>query len=200
MKAQTQAISLVLISGIVIALVGTTYFWGKPLIEKRTTMTQYTSALRDMEDLDKIIVDMANNCRTPDGCSETKAFTTPGLITVDPNKNEITYEFYVPQPLITDTKVPMNTGNTGDIVDFGETAGVIEFEGVSTEAGYKLKFALRYRQKYNKQQCKGYKINLTDPSSGTNKITVIYKGEDIVPGKAKDGCDLVFDYIKAQAL
>ncbi|MFC2143859.1 hypothetical protein ACFLQO_00650 [Candidatus Aenigmatarchaeota archaeon] len=43
-SGQTQTLSLVLITGIVIAMIGMAYAWGMPLIQKRTTITEYSTA------------------------------------------------------------------------------------------------------------------------------------------------------------
>ena len=63
-KGQVQAISLVLVAGIVMSLAGAAYFWGKPLMEKRSSMTDVATAEAFIIQLDKEIVDVAKKSLT----------------------------------------------------------------------------------------------------------------------------------------
>lgn len=205
-RAQTQAVSLVLISGIVIALAGAAYMWGKPMIEKRTTITQFTSAVRFMEDLDKKIVDLARSCTTPGACEESLKLPINGFISVDSGGNTITYEFVVTQPLVTEGEVPINTGNLGEVAAYGETPGVIKMMGNRTGGIYKLKFTLHYRELYNEDQQRGYKIKLErleefeGSRTGTNKILVKYLGSETKPNQGYYGGDLILSRIGVQTV
>jgi hypothetical protein len=199
-KAQTQVITLVMISGIVIALAGAAYMWGKPMIEKRTTITQFTSAVRFMEDLDKRIVDIARSCVTPGACEESLTLPINGLVVADMTNNSITYEFVITQPLITEGEIPINTGNTGEVAAYGETPGVIKMIGDRSGAVYKLRFILHYRELYNEKQGRGYKIKLEGSGSGTNKILVSYSGSETLANQGYYGGDLILSKMKIQTV
>jgi len=197
-KAQVQAVTLVLISGIVIALAGAAYMWGKPMIEKRTTITQFTSAVRFMEDLDRSIVDVARSCITPGACEESLTLPITGFMSVDSGNNTITYEFVVTQPLITEGEIPLNTGNIGEVAAYGETPGVILMRGDKTEGVYKLRFTLHYRELYNNEQEIGYKIKLQGSGTGTNRILITYSGSETLPNQGWYGGDLVLSKMGVQ--
>lgn len=202
-KAQTQAITLVLISGIIIALMGFAYSWGKPLIDKRTIATQFSSAAKFMEDLDKEIVDMAGSCSFAGGCEKILELPVPGIIRLDEPNNSIIYEFDVSQPLITQGEVFFNTADNGTHVRYGETPGVITLKGKSlSEGSYRLIFSVRYRELYTMEPPKGYVIELSKftSGSGNNRIVVSYDGSETRSGQAYNSGDLVVSKIKVQAL
>ena len=58
-KLQSQVISIVLISGIALALAGTAYYWGLPLLEKTQKNVELESGRQFMEDLAKAIEEVA---------------------------------------------------------------------------------------------------------------------------------------------
>jgi len=198
-SAQTQAITL-LISGIVIALAGAAYMWGKPMIEKRSTITQFTSAVRFMDDLDKKIVEIARSCSTPEACEESISLPIKGLVGVDAVNNTMTYEFVITQPLLTEDEIPINTGNTGEVAAYGETPGVIRMKGEKTGSIYKLRFTLHYRELYNERQGRGYKIKLQGGGSGTSKIMITYSGSETLTGQGWYGGDLIISKMDIQVV
>ena len=199
-KAQTQVVTLVLISGIVIALAGAAYMWGKPMMEKRATITQFTSAVHFMEDLDRKIVELARTCVTPGACEDSLTLPINGLISVDSGRNTITYEFVITQPLITEGWIPLNTGNTGEVASYGETPGIINMTGSRSGGAYKLKFELHYRELYNNEQGKGYKIKLQGKGTGTNKIFITYSGSETLPDQGWYGGDLLVSNIDVRVV
>lgn len=199
-KAQVQVVSLVLVSGIIISLIGFAYMFGMPLIEKRSTITQYVSAVKFMEDLDRKIVDIARTCREVGGCEDRIEAPIRGLIYLNASTNSITYEFPISQPLVTRDKILINTINPDTrYAAYGETPGVITMEGVSEGSVYRLRFNLLYRELYNDDQEKSYKINLTASErgdSGTTSLIIFYNGFQEVPGGSLyRGYDLVYSKI-----
>ncbi len=173
-NGQVQALSLVLISGIVIALIGGAYFWGKPLIEKRTVLSQFASVNKFMDDLNSKIIEMSKSCTTAGACEENIDLPVRGLVNINEN---LTYEFYSPQPLITD-ETPINTGNLDEITNYGEKPGIIFFKGKKSGSQYVVSFKLHYRELYNDEQEKGYKIVLLPgvSASGTTTVKITYSG------------------------
>lgn len=203
-KAQTEAITLVLVAGIIIALVGMAYMWGKPMIEKRSVVTQFTSAVRFMEDLDAKIVGMAGSCSFEGACEEALDLPVPGLITVDEASNTIAYVFSVNQPLLTTGEVLFNTVDNSSFARYGETPGVISLRGNGTQQSglYELVFSLRYRELDSDEPWKGYKIQLvkSGKAGGSSRIMISYGGPETQPGAAHNSGDLVVSKIRVQLI
>ncbi|MCD6591315.1 MAG: hypothetical protein J7K72_05075 [Candidatus Aenigmarchaeota archaeon] len=204
MKAQTQAVTMIMITGVIIALVGAAYMWGKPMIDKRTTLTQFLSATRFMQTLDKKIVEMAGTCTTPGACRETLNLPIGGIIRLDEENNSIIYEFRVPQPMITRDKVLLNTIDNGTVARYGETPAVLSVLGYKPPGSnaYTLRFALRYRELDNDQINKGYKIILQKDgkASGNSKVLITYMGSAVENKGAANKGDLVITKIGVQAM
>jgi hypothetical protein len=192
MKAQVEAITLVLISGIVIALVGGAYLWGKPLIEKRTDATDIANAINFAENLNKKIIDIAKTCTTPGACESSLDLPSKGVVTINESDNSIIYEFNINQPLITD-EIPINTGNIDEIANFGETPSIIWMKGSVSGDAYKITIKIKYRELLDESQKKGYIIKLTGRGSGRNKIMVSYDGYEV--GRDFLGNDLIITKI-----
>ena len=57
-KAQTQIISVVLIMGLAVGVIGASYMWGAPLIEKSQTETSLSQAEQNIELINSMIVDV----------------------------------------------------------------------------------------------------------------------------------------------
>ena len=202
-KAQTQAITLVLISGIIIALVGFAYAWGKPMIDKRSIVADFTAATRFMEDLDKEIVEMAGTCSFAGACEKILELPVAGIIRLDEPNNSIIFEFVVNQPLITDGEVLFNTVDNGTVARYGETPGVVSLKGKTESQGnYRLIFSARYRELYNDDPFKSYKIDLSEftGGSGNTRIVISYDGSETISGGGYGNRDLVISRIKVQPL
>lgn len=200
-KAQVQTITLVLIGGIIISLVGIAYTWGKPMIDKRSVMSQFTSGRKFMEDLNGKIVDIAGTCSFEGGCGETLKLPFPGALSIDEGNNSITYELMVSEPLLTDEEILINTGNPGEHVHYGETPGVISLKGDREGSGlYTLRYELHYRELSRHDPARGYVIELAKDGTGkgTNGISVSYGRTETRSGEAHNGGDLVVSTIKVR--
>ncbi len=202
-KAQTEAVTLVLISGIVISLVTFAWTWGQPMIQKRSTITQFTSAVLFMGDLDRKIVDMAGTCTSQGACEQMLEFPVPGMLTLDEAGNTIVYTIRVDQPLITKGEIFFNTADNGTVARYGETPGVLSMRGETLQAGYNLVFMLRYRELDSNEPWKGYRIQLLNQSgrlAGSGRISISYGGTETRSGQAANGGDLVLSKIRVQPL
>jgi hypothetical protein len=202
-KAQSEAITLVLVTGIIIALVGSAYMWGKPMIDKRSIVTQFASATKFMEDLNAKIVNMAGTCSFEGACEETLSLPVPGGITLDEATNSLIYTFPVTQPLILGGgEVLFNTADNNTVARYGETPGVISLRGERDGSGnYNLIFRLRYRELDSQEPWKGYKIQLVRSgqiTTGASKILLSYAGPQTQQGAAYNNGDLVLSRIKVQ--
>jgi len=202
-KAQIEAITLVLIGGIVIGLVGLAYTWGKPIMDKRSVVTQYMSARNFMETLDKKITSMVSSCISAGSCEETLNLPVPGIISVDEANNLIIYRFVVNQPLISKGEVLFNTGDNSSVTRYGETPSVISLKGEKSAQGeYLLVFTLRYRELDSEKPWKGYLIKLvkSGKSDGNSKIIFSYDGSETIPEGANHRGDLIVSKIKVQPI
>ncbi|MBI2173184.1 MAG: hypothetical protein HYT73_03180 [Candidatus Aenigmarchaeota archaeon] len=79
MKGQTQAISLVLISGILIGVVSSVYFWGLPLIQKNQDISILQNSEQFMKALNEKVKNVANN-----GGRDKLTITVSGIFRFDP--------------------------------------------------------------------------------------------------------------------
>ncbi|MEM5871779.1 MAG: hypothetical protein QW051_02820 [Candidatus Aenigmatarchaeota archaeon] len=201
-KAQTEAIALVLIAGIIISLASAAYMWGKPMIEKRSVITQFSSALRFMEELDKKIVSIAGSCSSIGSCEDTLTLPVNGLISVDDANNRIVYEFVVSQPLLTKGEIFFNTGDNSSVARYGETPSIISLKGEKKDGQYMLIFYLRYRELDSYEPWKGYIIQLNSEGkkTGTNKIMISYDGSETKTSGAHHKGDLLVSKIKVQPI
>ncbi|MBI2675979.1 MAG: hypothetical protein HYX24_05955 [Candidatus Aenigmarchaeota archaeon] len=203
MKAQSGIISTVLITGILITLVGVTYFWGVPLIEKQSLKTQFDSATSFMKELDTAVAEVANS-------GGNKELNIPlGTLRIDPDaggKNSATLEFFTGQPIVE----PGNEVYLGDVTFediekqigvFGKSkAGLTSM--IATKAGetFKISFTLRYRELDDQQSGDGYKISLAKglSSAGTKKLTIKAGGREVKKGMASSGGDLILTLVNLE--
>ena len=58
-SAQTQIITIVLITGIIIGTIGSTLYWGQPLIEKTKTTSELSQAVSLMKEVERAIDEVA---------------------------------------------------------------------------------------------------------------------------------------------
>lgn len=206
MKGQPQIISIIIIIGIIVLLIGATYFWGKPLIDKRVIITQAATIKEFMSKLDDKITSMARSCTS--FCDETlsippgsyiKAYSndTPGK-----DNNSIILEFAIGYPMIGNTTVPLNTNVLGEVAPYGETNGVIIMSQVKTGGQYKLLFKVHYRELDTRTiPLEGYKIVLEpDVQAGHNKIALSFGGTSVIPGGAANGGPLTATKIRIDTM
>ncbi len=198
-KAQTQTISVVLMTGIIISLAGAAYLWGKPLIEKRMTISDFTNALDFVLDLDKKIVDVVNS-----GSGSFEIDIPKGTLRVvpyganDPDNNSIIYEILVSQPIAYNASTILIKTESDDPVGmYGEAEPrIITLSTLSTGGNlYQLRFKIHYRELITKT--KGYRIALDSVSkSGNKRITVTFDKKEIQPLQASNNGDLILNYVK----
>lgn len=186
MKAQVSVVSVVLISGIVIALVGTAYMWGLPIIEKRSVVTEFQTAQGFVFSLNDLVVNMANS-----GAGRESLDIPHGMARVipsgssDPDNNSIIFEFDVNQPMIfNQTPVYLGGATFEDVISeegtYGiSSPGVISMTSRRGPSGYIMMIKLHFRELETKTvPRKGYKILLnpgaTTAVSGTSEMTISF--------------------------
>jgi hypothetical protein len=189
-KAQVQAISMVLIAGIILTLAGTAYFWGKPMIEKRTTMTDVSTAESFMLELDRQITEVARS-------GGSKAVSIPRIpgasVKVNESGNEILLRFLTSQQMLgmgeDSMSVPVETYDTDLVGTYGGSPRIILLEGEPVENDqFLMTLRLHYRPLETRSDpYKGYRIEIVD--GGTNsmgapsRVTVSYLETTTAPGQ-----------------
>jgi hypothetical protein len=206
-KAQTEVISIVLISGIVIGLVGVAYMWGMPLISKRTAVTDFLSAEDFVVKLNDKIVDISNS-----GSGEATLTIPKGLIRIkpynplnfrDPDANSLILEAVVNQPLILGNSVVLKTNVLGENATYGEAEPrVINLSSQSYGQDYKLVFTVHFRELDTRNQpLKGYLIAVEQGTiTGANQVVISYAGTQVISNGAANGGDLILTKIKIDAV
>jgi len=204
-KAQTQVLSLIIITGIVIALVGVAYIWGAPLIEKRTVYTQYISAEKFMNDLNDKIATIATTCTTSGGCTQT--LNIPRIegagFGINEQMNTLYFEFPSKQRMLSSEKISINTPYTGDPADYGTAPpGLLQVEGSEEDGFYIIRFSLNYRELYDEDSGVGHKIKLTGNVNGNSQIVMTFAGTQAIRGgsTAPSGGDLTISTVQLSIL
>ncbi len=192
-KGQVQAISMVLIAGIVISLAGAAYFWGKPMIEKRATLADIDSAEAFIIQLDKNIVEVARN-------GGSKSMSVPRIsgssITVEEDTEDLLYRFFTTHAMIdigeSAEPIPVDTFEQNDPGEYGKSPRVITLSGERQNDQYIMTLRLHYRELLDDTYPPaGYRISLNDAGkSGNNQISVSYSGTNSVPGGAQNEGEL----------
>lgn len=196
-KAQTQAMSVVLITGIVIGLVSVAYLWGKPLIEKRSTVAEFSSIESFILELDKKIVGIANS-----GSGSATLDLPFGVLRVDDTENSLTFEHYVPQPIVLNATIPIKTSNMQSVAVYGEAQSrIITLEVDPFDGAYIMYVKMKYRElDKNTYPRKGYLIDLIPLTGveGKNSITVSFGGSEVITGGAANDGDLILTKINVE--
>src|SRR3990172_6128367 len=84
MKGQHEAIAVILLSGILIGVVGSVYFWGVPLIEKNKDIAILENSEKFIRNLNNKIRFVVNN-----GGRDQITVEIPGIVRFDPVTNSI---------------------------------------------------------------------------------------------------------------
>ncbi|MBI4019767.1 MAG: hypothetical protein HY367_00420 [Candidatus Aenigmarchaeota archaeon] len=196
-KGQVEPITLIIITGIVVALVGAAYAWGVPLIQKRTAVSDFSSAERFMVDLDQAITDVANR-----GGGERSVDIPKGFVTVDTALNAVLLEMSMEQPLLLDSTVPLRTTFLGDVGKFGEAEPrVIDVTVAREGTRYRMVLKAQYRELDTATTpLRGFKIMLNPLGRGvgTDRVVVSYGGNEAMPGAAANAGELILTRINVE--
>jgi hypothetical protein len=203
MRGQTQAMSVIIITGIIISLVSAAYIWGKPLIEKRSTVAEFSSIESFIIDLNDNIVEIANNgegratLEIPFGVLKLIPYDD-----ADPDNNSLILEHYVSQPILFNSTIPIKTTNIEEVAEYGEALPrVILMEVSPFTEGHRLHMKLHYRElDSDTLPRKGYIIRLNPSSNNVarRRVTVSFGGNEIKEGEAANFGDLVVKYINLE--
>ncbi len=192
-------LSLVIVSGIVIALVSAAYFWGAPIIQKRAATTDYNTATAFLSRLDSTIKEVANS-----GGGEKSIDIPIGAVSVvgyddlGEDANSIIYTLPVSNPLINQDQMSyIDTKFAGEPGTFGVAEPrVILMTSESLGTGTVLHFRMHFREL--ESESKSYKLLVEEGTSsgGSNSVTVTYMGTENQANGALNGGDLVQTLMK----
>jgi len=202
MKGQTEAVTLVLVTGIIIGLVGTAYLWGAPLIDKRTSTIDVDIGKDFINRLDDAIVEVANR-----GAGEKTLDIPIGFLTVYTNdtdntdNNSLVLELPINQQMLfPDTIVYL--GNSRDEVGiYGEVEpNILTMTGHSSGNLHLVYIRSRYRELDTDTMTpqRGFKIALNDGKEvlkGTSQVTVSFDRTETIIGGAKNNGNLIVTHV-----
>jgi hypothetical protein len=198
MKAQTQAISMILFTVIILSLVITVYTWGIPMIEKRTTLAEFQTSLDFILDLDKRIIDLVNSGSGSENIDiRTGAVKIIPHDAINPDNNTIIYETTISQPIAYNASSLLVKTESADLIGvYGESEPrVISMHITSSGDVYVLKFKIKYRELDS--QNKGFKIAIESAGSdaGSKSMSMSYDKKITVPNGAANHGDLVLNKV-----
>lgn len=176
MKGQQEVLSIVLISGILIGVVGSVYLWGVPLIQKNKDIATLESAEGFIRNLNNRIKFVANN-----GGRDQLLINVPGIVRYDPVSETIQLivetegTIYATGADIPIGKNPLCTATTGTFgLDDPETICV---KSVSAgEKSYTTTYTLKYLQLSNAETLRDFKIQLSGiAKTGGEQKTITFE-------------------------
>lgn len=182
-KAQVQAITMVLMAGVVISLVGVAWMWGKPMIEKRSTVTDVATAEEFVLEVDKQIVDVARSggsksVRIP---SMSGAAIKVNATDMPEFANEIVYQFTANQAFLDADggSIPVETYDEDTVGQYGGSPRIIKLYGYLMQNNlYMMSLSLKYRMLEDLNTNRGYRILINDggrvSNMAPNQITVTF--------------------------
>jgi hypothetical protein len=192
MKGQQEVLTPLLFTGILIAVVGSVYFWGVPLIQKNQDITTLHKAEDFMKNLNEKIISVANtqgsdkiaieagtlhffNVEGPDAMLRTGT----GYITLDLNTKGTIYSVGMPIPFVRNQTC--HTEPTYSCIMGRHEPQIMYASSQDLEGAYATTYYLSYRKlKENENQyAKTFQINLTGSNStaGENHYVILeFKG------------------------
>ena len=194
MKGAMEAVSVVLVTGVLISVVGSVYFWGLPLIEKNKDMSILESSEYFIISLNNEIKNIANN-----GGKIIKKITVPGIVKFD-GENIILEVETKGTIYSTGAEIPLgkNLCNTPS-GDWGkQNPDVLCVKSESSGSRFLTTYNIKYIELNSYD--KNYKIELDGyPQSGGAEHTLIVenKGSNEV---LKNGKTLIKTYIEISIL
>ena len=209
MRAQIAVISVILISGIIISLVGAAYFWGMPLVEKRSIVTQTQTAENFILRLSEAVIGIANtgagtqSFDVPFGSVKIVPFNSTGD-PYDMQTNAIIFEYIISQPMIFNiSAVPVKTGSLEPVGTYGtDKARIITLESERSEEAWTVRYILHFREL---KDSRSHRIALNEGhgvAQGAQRVTIGWDGRadnpEERPGAGYEGRDLVLTHIKAE--
>lgn len=200
MKGQTQAVTAVMITGIVMGGIGTAYLWGVPMLEKRQVEQDVTSTEEDVLNLRDEIESVSQR-----GSGASSSMTIDAdTITVDNEDDYIQITNQLDQSAeqgftwsLLDGQGYQNLSwTTGTAAIEGEdTPGVVAFQSIAGEGSSEITYRVEFRNMCSESTTRISKVDLEADgqtrASGSTTITLTNEGDEessiAVPDGACEG-------------
>lgn len=208
LKGQSEALSIILITGIIISMIGAAYLWGAPLIEKRSSVTELSIAEDFITELNSKIVEIANS-----GGGEATLKIPKGKMTIVPynystdENNSLLLDFFVTQQMVfPNTVVYVRTNNIEPVATYGESEPrIMTLESEPFGDSYRMTLRSFYRELVidNPAQKKGFRIAINrgqQPLSGDQEISISFGSIELLPGQSSNGGDLMLTHVNVLPL
>lgn len=190
-KGQSQLVTAVLLTGILIVLVSAAYFWGIPLIEKQQDTVRMNNMERFMNDMNEKVQRVASS----GGRERIDNVEVPGELRLRDNElnDEVTVTFETRGQIIATDSTIYLTGSNRTVVPITEEAGVITAFSERTGGRYRIEMTLGYREVVS-----GGTSNLINlrtggrnvVGEGTHDVIITHDGTRTIRGGGSEGRDL----------
>jgi len=180
-KGQQEVVSIILISGILIGVVGSVYFWGVPLIQKNKDIATLENSEAFMRNLNNKIKFVATN-----GGRDQLPITIPGIVRFIPDDAGIPaiklivdtegtiYSTGAEIPLGKNTECGLDDGTFA--VDDPETLCVES--GVVSQKDFRTSYTLKYLNLSRTDILQNFQIKLTGTeTSGGERNVVVFENK-----------------------
>lgn len=169
-KGQSQIITGVLLIMIMITLVGVTYFWGIPLIEKQKDSVRVSDMERFMKTLNEKIQYVAKN----GGTQKITGLDIPGDLKLSDTDDRFVLSFQTTGNIIASGEDIYLVGDQRTEAHVGEEPGVILVRSEKAGSKYDITMSLYYRNLRGSE---------TDGKTNIYKIDIIGLGKTVMRGK-----------------
>lgn len=184
MKGQSQVVTGVLLVLIMITLVGVTYFWGIPLIQKQKDVVTVSNMERFLKSLNEKIQDVAKN----GGTQKISGFDIPGKFELKDKEDRFVLNFKTTGDIIATDKDIYLVGDKRSEVYVGGEPGVILVHSKDIGGKYNITAQLYYRNltgattggKQNKYVIDVVSLGRNTISGGGHEITIREYKSDVV--------------------
>lgn len=188
MKGQTQAVTAVMITGIVMGGIGTAYLWGVPMLEKRQVEQEIVSTEEDVMNLRDEIVSVSNK-----GSGASSSVTVDAdSITLDTEDEYIQITNQLDQSaeqgftwsLLEGSSFQNLSIGAGDYGIQGEDlSGVVAYQSIAGEGSSEITYRVEFRNLCSVSTGELSKIDLQTEdeirASGNTEITFTNGGEKV---------------------
>lgn len=187
MKGQTQAVTAVMITGIVMGGIGTAYLWGVPMLEKRQVEQDVTSTEEDVLTLRNEIESVSQK-----GSGASSSVTIDAdSITVDTEDEYIQITNQLDQSAEQGFTWSLLKGSSFQNLSIGagsygmqgdDLPGVVAFQSIAGEGSSEITYRVEFRNMCSESTGELSKVDLQSGeqprASGSTTITVTNNGEE----------------------
>lgn len=201
MKGQTQAITAVMLTSVVVGSIGTVYLWGTPMLEKRQAQEEVSETESDVKELYNQIVETSRQGSGASTSVEIKA----DRISLNAEKDYIQVKKELDQAaeqgiswnLLKGSSFQNITLGAGDYGIAGQDLpGVVAYRAVAGEDSSEITYRIEFRNLCSESTGELQKIDLeaegSERAAGTTSIRVYNRGTEtdngiVLPGGACEG-------------